>query len=98
MSLKILQLENELKQKINELNESLSVQYLLCETLKSNTKTLAHVEDLLKKIDQDLKHSNDYINNLQRENTRLKCSCDEWMKLAIHHKLKVLSQVNVTKE
>ncbi len=94
---KIEQLESEINRKINELNESLNTQYLLRETLKNNTKTLGFVENRLKEIEANLKHTNEYIYTLKQENWRLKLSCDEWMRRAIKHKLEVLSSRHATK-
>lgn len=88
---KIEQLESELNQKIHELNESLNAQYVLRETLKSNTKTLGQVEKQLKGIEAYLKYSNDSIYMLKQENRSLKLSCDEWMKRAIKLEFKILS-------
>lgn len=88
---KIEQLESELNQKIHDLNESLNAQYVLRETLKSNTKTLGQVEQQLKDIEAHLKHSNDSMCMLKQENRSLKLSCNEWMKRAIKLEFKVLS-------
>lgn len=57
----IERLENEIDKKINALNESLNAQYLLCETLKNNIKTLVMIEKQLK----DINISNNTINRLK---------------------------------
>ena len=93
----IEQLENEIDQKINALNESLNVQYLLCETLKNNIKTLVVIEKRLKDIDAYLTYSNNTINRLKQENRRLKSSCDVWTKRAINLEFKVLSAGDAAK-
>lgn len=95
---KIEQLESELNQKINELNESLNTQYLLHETLKSNTKTLGEINNQLKVIKAYLKYSNEYIDALKLENRRLKLSCEEWVKRAIKLEFKVLSARDASKK
>jgi septal ring factor EnvC (AmiA/AmiB activator) len=96
--IKIKQLESELNQKINELNESVNAQYLLHETLKSNTKTLGKIEKLLKVVEAKLKYSNEYIHNLKQENSSLKSSCDVWMKRAIRLEFEVLSARDAAKK
>ena len=88
---KIKQLESELNQKINELNESLNVQYLLHETLKSSAKTLEEINNLLKAVEANLKYSNEYIDALKQEQRSLKLSCDAWMKRAIKLEFEVLN-------
>jgi len=95
---KIEQLESELNQKINELNESLNVQYLLRERLKSNTKTMGEVENQLKVVKTYLKDSNEYIHSLKQENCDLKLSCDVWMKRAIKLEFEVLNARDAAKK
>jgi septal ring factor EnvC (AmiA/AmiB activator) len=95
---KIEQLESEINQKINELNESMTAQYLLRETLKSNTKTLVKIGNQLKTIEADLTDSNAYIFNLKQENQLLKLSCDEWVKRAIKLEFEVLSARDAEKK
>lgn len=95
---RIEQLESELKQKINELNGSLNAQYMLRETLKSKIKTLEEIDRLLKVIEANLKCSKEQIYMLERENRRLKLSCDEWVKRAIKLEFEVLRARNATKE
>ncbi|MGZ5619469.1 MAG: hypothetical protein ACXWFG_01260 [Methylobacter sp.] len=95
---KIEQLESELNQKINELEESLNVQYLLRERLKSNTKTMGEVESQLQVVKAYLKHSNEYIDTLKQENCSLKLSCEVWMKRAIKLEFKILSARDETKK
>jgi hypothetical protein len=80
--------------KINESNESLDAQYLLNERLKSSIKTLSEVETLLKVIEANLKHSNEYNDALIQENWQLKLSCEKWMKRAIQLEFKVLSALD----
>ena len=87
---RIEHLKSELKQKINELNESLNIQYMLRETLKSKIETLEEIDCLLKVIEANLKHSKEQIYLLERENRRLKLSCDEWVKRAIKLEFEVL--------
>lgn len=94
---KIEQLESEINQKINELNESLNVQYWLRERLKSNTDTLREIENLLKVIEANLKYSNDSIVTLKQENQSLKLSSNEWMKRAIKLEFELLSARDATK-
>lgn len=88
---KIEQLEREINQQTNELNKSLNAQYFLRETLKSNTETMKKVEDLLKVMDANLKHSNEYIGTLKQENLGLRLSCDEWMKRTIKLEFEILN-------
>jgi septal ring factor EnvC (AmiA/AmiB activator) len=88
---KIEQLESEINQKTQELNESLNDLYLLRETLKSNTETMKKVENLLKAMDANLKHSNEYIYTLKQENLGLKLSCDEWVKRTIKLEFEILN-------
>ncbi len=80
-----------MNKKTNDLNESLNAQDLLHDRLKSSIKTLGEVEHLLKVIEANLKHSNEYNNALIQENWQLKLSCAEWMKRAINLEFKVLS-------
>ncbi|TAN65042.1 MAG: hypothetical protein EPN17_17885 [Methylobacter sp.] len=87
---KIEQLENELKQKTDELNESLNIQYLLRETLKSNTRTLGEIELLLRGITANLECSNECVEALRLENHGLKLVGDAWMKRAIKLEFEVL--------
>lgn len=95
---RIEQLENEINQKIKELNESLNTQYLLRETLKSNAKTLEDIKTQLEIIEAYLKYSNEYIDTLKQENRQLKSSCDEWAKRAIQLEFKVLSARDAAKK
>ncbi len=95
---KIEQLESELSQKVNELNESLNAQYLLHERLRSNTKTLGEIENLLKVVAANLAHSNEYIDTLRQENRKLKLSCDVWIKRAIKLEFDVLSARDAAKK
>lgn len=95
---KIEQLESEIKQKINELNESLNIQYLLRERLKSNTKTMGELENQLRDIEAYLKYSNEYIVTLKQENRSLKLSCEEWIKRAIKLEFEVLSVRDAAKK
>lgn len=95
---KIEQLESELNHKTNELNESLNVQNLLHETLKSNAQTLGEIENLLKVLEANLKDSNSYIHSLKQENSSLKLSCDVWMKRAIKLEFQVLSARDAAKK
>jgi len=95
---KIEQLKSELNQKTNELNESLNVQYLLRRTLKNNTRALDEVENMLKALADNLKHSNEYIDTLKQENQGLKLSCDVWMKRAIKLEFEVLSAREAAKK
>ncbi|MCK9397738.1 MAG: hypothetical protein M0Q44_19380 [Methylobacter sp.] len=95
---KIEQLEREINQKINELNESRNAQYLLRETLKSNTKTLGEIESQLKVIESHLKDSNEYIDNLKQQNWKLKLSCDVWVQRAIKLEFEVLSARDAAKK
>lgn len=94
---KIEQLESEINQKTNELNKSLNAQYSLRETLKSNTETMKKIENLLKVMDANLKHSNEYICTLKQENLGLKLSCDEWMKRSIKLEFEILNARDGTK-
>ncbi len=94
---KIEQLEREINQQTNELNKSLNAQYLLRETLKSNTEAMKKVENLLKVMDANLKHSNEYICTLKQENLGLKLSCDEWMKRSIKLEFEILNARDTTK-
>ena len=95
---KIEQLESELNQKINELNESLNIQYLLRETLKNSIKRMEEVESRLKGIEVFLRYSNECVYKLNEENQRLKLSCDGWMKRAISLEFKVLNARDATKK
>jgi len=95
---KIEQLESEIHQKINELNESLNVQYLLREKLRSNTKTMGELENQLKDIEAYLKYSNEYVVALKQENRSLKLSCEEWIKRAIKLEFEVLSARDAAKK
>jgi hypothetical protein len=81
----------KIEQLENALNESLNTQYLLHENLKSSLRTLREVENLLKTINTNLKHSKEYIVTLEQENAKLRSSCDEWIKRAIKLDFKVLS-------
>lgn len=94
---RIEQLETEINLKTHELNESLSAQYVLRETLIKNTKTLGEVEKQLKSIEAYLKYSNNTIHMLKQENRKLKSSCDEWIKRAINLEFKVLSANDAAK-
>jgi hypothetical protein len=94
---KIEQLERELSQKTKELNESLNAQYFLRETLKSNTKTMEKVKNLLKVVDTKLKYSNEYICTLKQENLGLRLSCNEWMKRTIKLEFEILNATDTTK-
>ncbi len=85
-----------MKPKLNESNESLDAQYLLNERLKSSIKTLSEVENLLKTIEANLKHSLEYNDTLLQENWQLKLSCEEWMKRAIQLEFKLLSALDST--
>lgn len=87
----IEQLENELKQKISELNESLDTQCMLYETLKNNTEKMVEIERLLRGITANLEYSNQCVDALNRENKGLKLSCELWMKRAIKLEFEVLS-------
>lgn len=93
----IKQLEGELNQKINELNESLNVQYFLRETLQSNTQRMTEINNQLKEIEVYLKYSNEYFDTLKKENLNLKLSCDEWVKRAIKLEFEVLSARDAAK-
>ncbi|MGZ8232424.1 hypothetical protein [Methylobacter tundripaludum] len=95
---KIEQLESELNQKINELNESLNTQYMLRETVRSNTNTLGEINDLLKVVATNLKYSNEYITTLKLENRRLKSSCDVWIKQTIKREFELLSARDAAKK
>jgi septal ring factor EnvC (AmiA/AmiB activator) len=95
---KIEQLESELSQKVNELNESLNAQYLLHQRLRSNTKTLGEIENLLKAVAANLTYSNEYIDTLKQENQKLKLSCDVWIKRAIKLEFDVLSARDAAKK
>ncbi|MGR9015010.1 MAG: hypothetical protein ACU83U_15350 [Gammaproteobacteria bacterium] len=95
---KIKQLEIELRQKNNELNASLNTQYLLQQTLKSNTKTLGEIEFMLKAVEINLKNSNEYVCRLEQENSSLKLSCEVWMKRAINLEFKLLSARDAAKK
>jgi septal ring factor EnvC (AmiA/AmiB activator) len=95
---KIEQLESEINQKINELNESLNVQYLLRERLRSNTKTMGELENQLKDIEAYLKYSNEYVVVLKQENRSLKLSCEEWIKRAIKLEFEILSARDAAKK
>lgn len=94
---KIEQLENELRQKTQELNVSLNTQYLLRQALKSNTKTLSEIECMLKAVETNLNCSNEYVRCLEQENRSLKLSCGGWMKRAINLEFKVLRARDATK-
>ena len=91
-------IKSELNQKIDELNESLNVQYSLREALKSNIKAMREVESLLKGVAADLKYSNERIYTLRQENRRLKLSCDAWAKRAINLEFELLSARDATKK
>jgi septal ring factor EnvC (AmiA/AmiB activator) len=95
---KIEQLESEINQKINELNESLNIQHLLRERLRSNTKTMGELENQLKDIEVYLKYSNEYIVTLKQENRSLKSSCEGWIKRAIKLEFEVLSARDAAKK
>lgn len=88
---KIEQLESELNQKENELDESLYVQYLLRERLRSATKTMEDIENLLKSVAANLTDSNEYIDTLKQENRKLKLSCEVWVKRAVKLEFQVLN-------
>ncbi|MGR9014194.1 MAG: hypothetical protein ACU83U_11165 [Gammaproteobacteria bacterium] len=88
---KITQLENEMNQKINELNKSLHAQNLLHDRLKGSVKTLREVESQLHAIEANLKDSNECNQALMQENWQLRLSCDQWMKRAIKLEFKVLN-------
>ncbi len=88
---KIEQLESELNQKENELNESLYVQYLLAERLRSITQTMGNVENLLKSVAANLTDSNEYSDTLKQENRQLKLSCEVWVKRAVKLEFQVLN-------
>lgn len=81
----------KIEQLENEINESLNAQCLLHEKLKSSLKTLREVENLLKTINANLKHSNEYIHMLEQENEKLKLSCEAWITRSIMLDFKVLS-------
>jgi len=85
------QLEIELNRKTSELNDCMDTQYLLQESLKNNTKRLGEIENMLKLITVNLKHSNERFNELKKENQGLKLSCDMWMRRAIKLEFDVLS-------
>ncbi len=82
----------------NELNESLNAQYLLRERLESSMKTLHGVENLLKVVNTNLRHSNQYIHALEQENGNLKASCNEWMKRSINLEFEVLNARGATQK
>jgi septal ring factor EnvC (AmiA/AmiB activator) len=88
-------LEREIHQKTQALNESLAVQNALRETLKSNTKTMAQVEQQLKNVADYLKYSNETIFKLNQENRSLEWSSEKWMQRAIQLEFKLLSVSNV---
>ena len=88
----------KIEQLEQELSESLNTQYLLRETLKSNSKVLEEIKNQLEGIEDHLKYSNQYITLLKQENRRLKASCDEWVKRAIQLEFKVLSAHDATKK
>lgn len=88
----------KIEQLESELTESLDVQCLLRERLKSNTKTLGEVENLLKAIEANLKCSNDYVYQLKQENLKLKLSCDGWIKRAIKLEFGVLNARDAAKK
>lgn len=94
----IKQLQSELDRKVNELNESLNTQYLLHETLKNNIRTMGEIENLLKAVTANLKHSNECVENLKQENRSLKAACDVWMKRAIKLEFEVLSARDAAKK
>ncbi|MFI3156300.1 MAG: hypothetical protein QX199_09090 [Methylococcaceae bacterium] len=81
----------KIEQLENELNESLNIRHLLHEKLETSLRTLIEIETLLKIVNTDLKHSNEYIYTLEQENRKLKSSCDEWVKRAIRLEFEVLS-------
>lgn len=95
---KLEQLESELKQKINELNDSLNIQYFLREQLTTTTTTLKEIESQLHGIEVFLRYSNECVYELKRENEKLKLTNDEWMKRAINLEFKVLSARGAAKE
>ncbi|MGZ5049669.1 MAG: hypothetical protein ACXWF8_03880 [Methylobacter sp.] len=95
---RIEQLEREINQKTAELNESLNIQTLLRETLKSNAKTMGQIKNQLELVESYLKYSNEYIHTLKEENLRLKSSCDEWAKRAIQLEFKVLNARDASKK
>ena len=82
----------------NEISESLKIQYLLREQLKSSIKTLEEVEKLLRGVETNLNDSNEYIVALKQENLKLKLSCAAWAKRAIKLEFKVLSTRDATKK
>ena len=94
---RIEQLESELKEKIQGLDDSLSAQNQLRDTLISNTKTMAQVKRQLKEIENYLKYSNDTLRMLKHENQSLKSAGELWMKRAIQLEFMVLSAGDAAK-
>jgi len=87
----IKRLENELNRAINALTNSFHAEHILREELKSNTKTLGDIEELLKSTAENLKDSNEYIGELKQENRMLKSSVDEWKKRALKLQFELLN-------
>lgn len=91
------QLESEINQKINALNDIVNAQFVLLDTLKSNTKTVVDIEKKLNDIEAYLKYSNETIYKLKQENLRLKTSCDEWIRETINLESKLLNVGDVAR-
>jgi hypothetical protein len=81
----------QIEQLESELNKSLNAQFLLHEKLENSLGTLREIENLLKVVNTNLKHSNEYIHALEQENRKLKSSCDEWIKRTIKLEFEVLT-------
>ena len=93
----IEQLEYELKQKTDELNESLAIQDLLCDRLKCNANSINEIECQLKELEITLNSSNQCVANLIEENATLRLSNDSWTKRAIALEFKLLNACDTKK-
>ena len=89
---------DEIIQTIRELNDSLSAQCLLRDTLINNTKIMVQVSQQLKDVQAYLKNSNETIKLFNHENQSLKASVDLWMRRAIQLEFKFLNAADSTKK
>ncbi len=93
----IEQFESELKQKTDELNESLAIQDLLCDKLECNAKSINEIEWQLKELEVTLSYSNKCVAKLIEENATLRLSNDCWTKRAIDLEFKLLNACDTKK-
>jgi septal ring factor EnvC (AmiA/AmiB activator) len=87
---KIERLEDELSQKIFELDQSSKAQEIMSEGVKKCVESLYAVQNQLQAVASHLDRSNKRIFELMRKNKILKSSGDEWFRRSIKLEFEVL--------